>query len=240
MLHCYEVADIWDSGRVNDAVFYRDFLTGVAEATGARYHTAALPPDDRTITVKDLPVTIPATVTWQVFDEGDRVELGAGAAMTILHAEAKARPDPNANTIVLAVELGRTRLLLAGDAESGPRADPTAPLGDIEAGLVEDFAAAIDADILQVGHHGSKTSSRAAFLAAVSPTLALVSAGPKSYRGVRLPDPEVVAALGAAGATVLRTDTHDDACPAATRVGPARGPGGCDSWLITIVDQPAR
>ncbi|MBK9030958.1 MAG: MBL fold metallo-hydrolase [Myxococcales bacterium] len=239
VLHCYQVDDIWDSGRINDAVFYRDFLTGVAEASGARYHTAALPPADRTLEVKGLPVIIPTTVTWEVFDEGDRIVLGADAAMTILHAEAKARPDPNENTIVLAVELGRTRLLLAGDAESGPRADPSAALGDIEAHLVEEFAAAIDADILQVGHHGSKTSSRAAFLAAVSPTLALVSAGPKLYGGVRLPDDEVIAALAAVGATVLRTDLHDATCPGAPKIGPARGPGGCESWLIDVVDRPA-
>ena len=222
----YEVGNVWDSGRVNQAVFYREFLEGVAREDGATYHTAGAIPPDRTIEVKGFTVTMPETVRWETFSEGDVVELGRDARFTLLHAEAKAHPDPNENSVVIAVELGATRLLLTGDAESGRRADPAAPLGDVEEHLVDHFAAEIDADILQVGHHGSKTSSRRAFLDAVSPSLALISAGPKRYRGTTLPDPEVLAALEAVGATVLRTDEHDDECPG--------GPGGCDSWIVTI------
>jgi competence protein ComEC len=233
VLHCYPADHVWDAGRVNDAVFYRDFLFAVADSGVAAYHTAAPPPADRTVRVKGIPVVVPAAVVWSTFSEGDEVALGAGAAFTVLHAEAKAHPDPNQNSIVVAVELGGARLLLTGDAESGERADPAAPLGDVEAHLVAQFPALIDADILQVGHHGSSTSSRRAFLAAVSPTLALVSAGPKNFKGVVLPDPEVVAALAATGATILRTDEHDAGCPWAP-LGPAKGPGGCDSWIVTI------
>lgn len=234
VLHCYDVTHVWDSGRVNHAVFYRDFLYAVAAARGATYHTAAPPPADRTITVKGLDVVIPPAVTWQSFSEGDEVELGRDARFTLLHAEPEGHADPNRNSIVVAVELGATRLLLTGDAESGPRADPSAPLGDVEQHLVDHFAAQLDADILQVGHHGSLTSSRRAFLAAVSPTLALVSAGPKAFKGTVLPDPEVLDALRAVGATVLRTDERDGRCPLARRLGPATGPGGCDSWVIAI------
>ncbi len=234
VLHCYQVGHVWDSGRVNHAVFYRDFLYAVAAASGATYHTAAPPPIDRTVTVKGIAVTIPAAVTWQAFSEGDQVALGDGARLTLLHAEPEGHADPNGNSIVVAIDLGATRVLLTGDAESGPRADPSAPLGDVEAHLVDHFAALIDADILQVGHHGSKTSSRRAFLDAVSPSLALVSAGPKRYRGTRLPDPEVIAALVAVGATVLRTDERDGGCPLMQRLGAATGSGGCDSWLVTI------
>lgn len=234
VLHCYDVAHVWDAGAINHAVFYRDFVEAVAREAGATYHTAADVPDDRTVTIKGFDVTLPAEVAWQPFSEGDVVTLGADARFTILHAEGKTHRDHNASSIVLLVELGGARLLLTGDAESGPRADPSAPLGDVEAHLVDHFAEAIDADILQVGHHGSKTSSRRAFLDAVSPTLALVSAGPKAYRGTRLPDAEVIDALVAAGATVLRTDTHDAACPATARLGPATGPGGCDAHIVTI------
>ncbi len=99
-------------------------------------------------------------------------------------------------------------------------------------------ALAIRAHVLQVGHHGSKTSTRAAFLAAVSPALALISAGPKKYGGVVLPDQAIVDELEAAGVTVLRTDVHDGACPAPQRLGSGKGPGGCDSWVVTI-DQRA-
>ncbi len=234
VLHCFEIGALWDSGRVNHTVFYREVIRGVAKAIGTSYHTAAPPPQDRTIVVKGEAIAIPSGVAWSSFSEGDEVGLGARARFTLLHAEAKAHADPNQNSIVVAVELGATRLLLTGDAESGPRADPSAAVGDVEAHLLDRFAALIDADILQVGHHGSKTSSRAAFLAAVSPTLALLSAGPKQYRRVRLPDEEVIAALAATGATILRTDRHDDACPAKARLGAATGPGGCDSWIVTV------
>jgi beta-lactamase superfamily II metal-dependent hydrolase len=48
-----------------------------------------------------------------------------------------------------------------------------------------------------VGHHGSKSSTRKAFLDAVSPKVSVISSGPYEYRGVTLPDPEVVAELEA-------------------------------------------
>ena len=32
VLHCYDVAQFWDSGRVNDTVFYRELLSGIAQA----------------------------------------------------------------------------------------------------------------------------------------------------------------------------------------------------------------
>lgn len=226
VLHCYEVGHIWDSGRLYDAVFYRDFLTGVSEAAGAIYHTASPPPADRTVSIKGVPITMPPTVGWESFSEGDEVALGAGARFTLLHAEAKAHSDPNRNSVVVAVDLGGARLLLTGDAESGEREDPSAPIGDVEEHVVSHFASLVDADILQVGHHGSKTSSRRAFLDAVTPRLALVSAGPKVYNGTKLPDDEVLAALVAVGATVLRTDERDTSCV------------GCDSWLVTIAPAP--
>jgi competence protein ComEC len=221
-----EVTNIWDSGRVNQAVFYREFLEAVARETGATYHTSSPPADARTQTIKGFDVTVPPSVDWQMFSEGDVVELGAGARFTILHAEGKAVRDLNDNSIVIAVELGGARLLLTGDAGSGKRADPSAPLGAVEEYLVDHAGDALDCDILQVGHHGSKTSSRRAFLDAVSPSLALVSTGPKAYSGTVLPDAEVITALEDVGATVLRTDAHDADC--------AGGPGGCDSYLVTV------
>lgn len=238
VLHCFDVRNVWDSGRLVDTVFYRELMFAVARDAGATYHTAAIPPADRAITVDGATIVMPPAVTWVPFGEGDQVKLGADAGFEILHAEAKHPPDPNQNSIVLAVGLGRARLLLTGDAESGPREDPSAALGDVEEHLVDDFRPELDADILQVGHHGSETSSRRAFLAAVSPTLALVSSGPKLFHGVRLPDDDVIAAVAATGATVLRTDAHDGACDISHRLGGDHGPGGCDSYVITVESPP--
>ncbi|MFT3697505.1 MAG: MBL fold metallo-hydrolase [Kofleriaceae bacterium] len=233
VIHCYDVTDIFDSGRVNEAVFYRQFLESVSRSTGT-YHTAADVPDDHTVSVKGTPIEIK---NWQRFSEGDVVKLGGGAQFQILHAEAKKLPDPNQNSVVIAVELGGARLLLVGDSESGARKDPSDPPGDVEEFLIDHHAKEIRADILQVGHHGSKTSSRHAFIEAVHPSLALVSSGPKVYGHTVLPDAEVIEELHHSGATVLRTDERDTNCPVKHRIGSSDGPGGCDSYIITIVPQ---
>jgi competence protein ComEC len=230
VVHCFDVGDVWDSGRVNQAAFYRDFLEAVSHST-ARYHTAADVPTDHIVGVKGSEIHI---ANWQRFSEDDTVHLGEGARFTILHADGKPKPDPNQNSIVLAVDLGGAHLLLVGDAESGDREDPDNDPGDIEEFLLDHHAAQLRSDILQVGHHGSKTSSRRKFVAAVAPKLALVSSGPKKYATVTLPDPEIIDELRDLGAQVLRTDEHDDGCPFPRRIGGDKGPGGCDSYIITI------
>lgn len=230
VLHCYDVTHVWDSGRINPTVFYGDFLAAVAKSP-ASYHTAASVPDKHEVTVKDRTFTISR---WERFSEGDTQQLGESAKFTILHAEAKASGSPNENSIVMAVELAGKRMLLVGDAESGPRKDPSYPAGDVEEFLIEHHKDAIRSDILQVGHHGSKTSSRRDFLEAVRPSLALVSTGPKKYGKVTLPDPEVLEELNRVGAKILRTDERDASCPVTGRIGGDKGPGGCDAWVITI------
>jgi competence protein ComEC len=230
VVHCFDVKNVWDAGRVNDAVFYRNFLEAVSRST-AHYHTAASVPPDHVVGVKGEEIEIH---DWQRFSEGDTVELGRGARFTILHADPKKLPDPNQNSVVVDLDLGGARVLLVGDAESGERRDPSYPAGDVEEFLLDHHRQEIAADILQVGHHGSKTSSRHAFLAAVHPTLALVSSGPKVYGKAVLPDPEVIDELRADGATILRTDARDEKCPVQQRLGGDTGPGGCDSYVITI------
>ena len=236
VVHCYDVQHVWDSGRVNDAAFYRDFLTAIAASSTVSYHTAADVPSDHVVGVKGAEIKISR---WERFSESDTVKLGEAATFTILHAEAKKKTDPNQNSVVIVVELGGTRVLLVGDAESGDRKDPREAAGDVEQFLLDHHATAVRADILQVGHHGSKTSSRRAFLSAVKPRMALVSSGPKRYGKVTLPDPEVLGELKSLGAEILRTDERDASCPVERRIGGDSGPGGCDSYMITI-EPPAR
>ena len=230
VLHCYDVATFWDSGRINQAVFYRELLAAIG-ASPTLYKTAADVPADHRVEVKGASIIIPR---WERFSEGDTVQLGEGAMFTILHANPKGGSDPNQSSIVLALQLGRTRVLLVGDAESGPRKDPSYQVGDVEEFLLDHHRDALKATILQVGHHGSMTSSRHDFVRAVQPSLALVSSGPKKYGTRTLPDAEVIEELGKDGATVLRTDERDEDCPVRGRIGGDEGPGGCDSWAITI------
>lgn len=67
---------------------------------------------------------------------------------------------------------------------------------------------ALRADVLKVGHHGSKNSTTPEFLAAVQPRVAVISAGEDNPYGH--PNPELLARLTAAGVRILRTD-HDGA-----------------------------
>lgn len=234
VLRCFDVANVWDSGRLRNVRYYTRFLQAVAANPTTAYHSAAPVPADRTLRRRHFALELPPSQPWSQFVVGDRIALGAGAVGTLLTADPGNYPDANSNSIVIALQLGGGRVLLVGDAESGPRAGPDAPLGDVEAKLLGEHAAEINADVLQLGHHGSDTSSRRAFIDAVSPSLALASSGPKVVYGRTVPDLDVIATVASVGATMLRTDAHDAACDLTGRIGGDTGAGGCDSYVITI------
>jgi competence protein ComEC len=108
------------------------------------------------------------------------------------------RYDPalglNDNSIALRLAFGRRSFLLTGDLER-----------DSER-LVVAAGRLRTADVLKVAHHGSRTSTSASFLAAVRPSLAVISSGAGNRYGH--PSPAVLARLRNAGARVHRTDVQ--------------------------------
>jgi competence protein ComEC len=81
--------------------------------------------------------------------------------------------------------------------------------GDIEAAgeralLARIPAAMLAATVLKAPHHGSRTSSSSAFIAAVRPQVAVLSLGYRNRFG--FPAPEVVERYLEAGVRVFRTD----------------------------------
>ncbi len=62
------------------------------------------------------------------------------------------------------------------------------------------------ADVLKVGHHGSKTSTSPSFLDAVSPSVAIISAGFENSFGH--PHRDILTRLTERHTAILRTD-HD-------------------------------
>lgn len=81
----------------------------------------------------------------------------------------------------------------------------TADIGRLgELSLLERVAHALPADVLLVPHHGSKSSSTAAFIDAVAPRLAVISVGHRNR--YRHPAPTVLARYKARGIEILRTD----------------------------------
>ena len=97
-----------------------------------------------------------------------------GVDFQVLHpepADYEIKARPNAMSCVLRISNGERSALLVGDIEQ-PQ----------EARLVA-AKAPLKADVLLVPHHGSKTSSSAAFLEAVRPSFALVQAGYRNRFG---------------------------------------------------------
>jgi len=130
---------------------------------------------------------------------GDQLRLD-GIVFHVLWPDANRVPDLPADggtainnvSIVLLGEVGPQRFLLAGDIEEG--VDPVL----LQRGLPR-------VDLLKVAHHGSRTSSTPAFLAAVQPTVAVVSSGAGNPYGH--PAPATIDRLHAAARSTYRTDT---------------------------------
>jgi competence protein ComEC len=120
---------------------------------------------------------------------------------------------PNALSCVLRVQdaAGRSALL-TGDIEA-PQ----------EAALVQGLGAALRSDVLLVPHHGSRTSSTAAFIDAVAPQVAVVQAAYRSRYGH--PAPDVMQRYADRGITIVRSDR----CGAWTQ--PAAGAASCERLI---------
>ena len=236
--------DVWNSGAYNDICGYRNFLLAVAAEASVSYHTATHDEgsEDVDLNAKNCYGVAQPQQTVRL-SHGQRIgpepiALGQNASMTFLYADGSPHSSFNENSLVVRLDLGSHRVLFMGDGEAGGRKSPSKiPSGDsIEGKLLVCCAAEIKADVLVVGHHGSKTSSRAKFLAGVGAKYFVISAGPTKYGSVVLPDQEIVDEDEALG-QVFRTDIEDDACAeSSAKVGPDddQKAGGCDNILMAI------
>ena len=106
----------------------------------------------------------------------------------------------NASSIVLSVSDEKSRILLTGDL-------PTE-----EEKKLLNYTRNLKSDLLQIAHHGSKTSSGIAFLEAVQPNYAIISVGKNSYGH---PTEEVLNKLvfvTGDSSKILRTDLNGNIC----------------------------
>jgi len=125
---------------------------------------------------------------------GEAFEFG-GARIEVISppGDYVARSDPtNNDSLGMRITFGRRSFLLTGDME---RPMELRALTDGEP---------LRADVLKVGHHGSKTSSTEPFLAAVGPSIAVISDGFENSFGH--PHHDVLERLNQHHAAVLRTD----------------------------------
>ncbi len=98
----------------------------------------------------------------------------------------------NDNSMALRLVYGSRSFLFTGDLEREAEHDLVA------SGRIQ------PADVLQVGHHGSRTSTSPELVSAVRPSVAVISCGAGNRYGH--PSTTVVARLTHAGASVFRTD----------------------------------
>ncbi|MBV8817992.1 MAG: ComEC family DNA internalization-related competence protein [Acidobacteriaceae bacterium] len=125
---------------------------------------------------------------------GDSFKFG-GATVQVLAPNADYTPQSQAkndDSLVLRVVYRDTSALLEGDAESPSEARMTA-------------AGGLASTLLKVGHHGSRTSTTPAFLAAVAPSYAVISDGRNNRFGH--PRGETLDKLEGAHVQTFRTDT---------------------------------
>lgn len=125
-------------------------------------------------------------------EAGDTIHFG-DVEIKVLWPEEGGVTSTNNDSIVLRVNFGERSVLLTGDIEQAA-----------ERALIASRQP-LQADVVKVPHHGSKTSSTENFVLATKPSLAIISVGRTSRFGH--PHKEVVERWQANGATVLTTGT---------------------------------
>lgn len=129
---------------------------------------------------------------------GMTIDLGSGAEFQILFPDRDpSGMESNTASIVARLVYGESEFLLTGDSPKS-----------IEEYLIflssQGLNPGLKSDVLKAGHHGSKTSSSEAFVSAVSPQYAVISAGKDNRYGH--PHEEVIKILQNSGVQILRTD----------------------------------
>ncbi|EHQ88316.1 ComEC/Rec2 family competence protein [Desulfosporosinus youngiae] len=203
-----------DAGNNEDGGFVVNYLkaqgvTKLAAAVATHPHEDHIGGMD--VVLKAFPVEkfyMPnATTTTKTFEDmlnavkasgAKRIQVNAGVALdvpgisgTFLAPVGSKYDDLNNYSAVLKIVHGNTSFLLTGDAESISE-NEMLKNGNLQATL------------LKVGHHGSDSSTTAAFLKAVSPKYAVISVGKGNTYGH--PTDIVLNRLASADVQVYRTD----------------------------------
>jgi competence protein ComEC len=98
---------------------------------------------------------------------GMTLDLGDGVKLHVLYPDRDVTGfDTNDASIVLLIEYGKTRVILSGDLPSA-----------YEEQVVARYGKELHAQVLKLGHHGSRTSSSPTWLATVRPEIAVISRG---------------------------------------------------------------
>lgn len=135
------------------------------------------------------------SMTWLAAREGRSLRFD-GLQLDVLHPQTslEATDDVNEESVVIRLRYAGSTVLFMGDSGA-----------PVEARLVREYGRLLDAQVLKVGHHGSRTSSTLLFLETVDPEFALVSAG--RFNRFGHPHRVVLSRFDQLRVRVLRTDS---------------------------------
>lgn len=145
-------------------------------------------------------------ISVKVVEKGDKVIVDKLVYLDILHPDKQLINDNkgglNVNSIVAKVYYKQKnnrnfRILFTGDIEE-----------DVENIIIKKEDINLEAEILKIAHHGSKTSSTEEFLEKVKPRIALIGVGEKNTFGH--PNDIVLKRLSSRGVKIYRTDLHGE------------------------------
>ena len=178
-----------------------DGLNDVARNFGVRAALVARTPSydpeysrfAETMAAKGIPI--------RTIGAGDDLQFG-GATAWVLWPPPSTNPNlpsRNNDSIALRFQFGDRAFLLTGDIEA-PAEDAMLDRGDNRS---QNLREKLQADVVKVAHHGSRTSSTQGFIAATRASFAVISVGQTSVFGH--PNMDVVERWRASGAQVLTT-----------------------------------
>jgi competence protein ComEC len=127
----------------------------------------------------------------RILRDGQRLWVGR-ALVTVLNPGSQPSANPNDDSLVLRLDWRGVSILFTGD------------LGWMGEARLLERAAPVQVVVLKVAHHGSRSSSSAAFLESARPSFAIISVGARN--AFRHPTPEALTRIAAAGARAYRTD----------------------------------
>lgn len=173
-----KIKQIYDNGQSANTAMYRNYLKNI-KAKNIAYKTLK----------KGDTFTLGDDVTFTV--------LSPGTPFTKENTQGVSESGlTNDNSIVCKMTYGQFSMMFTGDAQK-----------EVEDKILKDYKPAdLKADVLKVGHHGSKTSSSDAFVKAVAPKAATIScAAGNQYK---FPHEPTLKTLQKYNVEVYRTDRN--------------------------------
>lgn len=137
--------------------------------------------------IEDKQIPVNKAFSGEILCEGENYRID------VLSPRHEKYEDMNNYSVVLKLTYKDKTFLFMGDAEKA-----------VEKELTDVYGAGLKADVLKVGHHGSKTSSSEDFIQMVRPEIAVISAGDNNDYGH--PNKKVIERLEGVNSKILCTN----------------------------------